>query len=994
MEQQERKTVIAVIGMHRSGTSALTRGLQVMGIALGENLLAPVEGDNPKGFWEDVDLYELNREMLSALGMRWDHLTGITSEQVTRLVAWGFVEKANALLKKKTEKSPAFGFKDPRVAKLFPFWHRVLKRSGFDVHYVFVLRNPLSVAQSLGKRGRMDPVRAYYLWLGHVIPPLRVLLNEPVWMVDYDRLIAEPSAELRGIATALGYQIDTGELEVYQNEFLDPTLRHTRFETDDLGRDPDCPALAWEVYGEMLRVTSGESTLQEVVTEEALDRWEEELTRLEPAFRLVDRLEQFSTERDHLIQERDHFILYLDERLQRLQRLDIDRHRLEAEVHWHQAESVRIATELRRMAREFTQSTSWRLTAPFRTFMKRARSLRQILGSRPDSSRTDVTAKTTSSIGEASRDVVESATPVSKPNGLSDPVCRNDYEEWIRRYDTLDEPTRQMIRDEVSTWTNCPLISVVMPVYEAPLAYLDEAIRSVRKQLYPAWELCIADDASPSKEVRAMLERHAEEDQRIKVVFREENGHIAAASNSALSSATGDFIALLDQDDLLPEHALFCVAVEILANSELGLIYSDEDKVDSLGNRFGPYFKCEYNPELMLAHNMIAHLGVYRRDHVDAVNGFRLGVDGAQDYDLALRVIERLTPQQIKHVPRVLYHWRAHKGSTALSGDQKLYAPEAGRRVVADHLARCGVRADVIEAPDIPGMNRVRFALPEELPLVSIVIPTRDKVDLLKDCLDSIFSRTTYAAYEVILVDNGSKTPETLSYLDSLPKQRVRIVRQDTPFNFSSLVNAGVQRAQGDIVCLMNNDITVVTHDWLEELVSFAVQPGIGCVGGRLWYPDYTLQHGGVILGTGGVAGHAHKYLDRASAGYFGRAKLHQSLSAVTGALLMVRRSVFEAVDGFDETLRVAFNDVDFCIRVREAGYRNIWTPFAEFIHHESKSRGADDVPEKRVRFMLEVFSMRSRWARELDDDPAYSPNLTQVYEDFSLAWPPRVEPL
>ena len=568
----------------------------------------------------------------------------------------------------------------------------------------------------------------------------------------------------------------------------------------------------------------------------------------------------------------------------------------------------------------------------------------------------------------------------------------NDYAEWVRRYDTLTDETRASIRTRIEAFSHKPLISVLMPTYNPKAQWLTEAIESVRNQIYPYWELCIADDASTEKAVRDLLEWYTKEDARIKVIFREKNGHISAASNSALTLASGQWIALLDHDDLLTEHALFWVADAINHNPEAGLIYSDEDKIDVMGKRYDPYFKCELNYELLLAQNMVSHLGVYKLDLLKSLGGFRTGFEGAQDYDLALRAIEQLSPEKIAHIPRVLYHWRAVPGSTALAADEKNYAADAGRLAVAEHLKRRRIAADVTAAPEAPALNRVRFTLPNPLPLVSVIIPTRDHVDLLSTCVHSILKLTTYPVFEIIIIDNGSVESETAVFFASLPADRVKIIRDDSPFNFSALNNHGAQAAHGELLCLMNNDIEILTPDWLEEMVSFAMQPEVGCVGARLWYPDGRLQHGGVILGVGGVAGHSHKYVQRGDGNYFGRAVLHQSLSAVTAAVLLVRRPVFDAVNGLDEALVIAFNDVDFCLRIQAAGYRNVWTPYAEMIHHESVSRGNEDTPEKQARFTNEVHKMQARWGEKLMLDPAYSPNLSLDYEDFSLAWPPRVE--
>ena len=578
------------------------------------------------------------------------------------------------------------------------------------------------------------------------------------------------------------------------------------------------------------------------------------------------------------------------------------------------------------------------------------------------------------------------------PAQNSDNFDRNDYQEWIKRYDTIDQDLQLKIEQKIKEFPTHPKISVLMPVFDPPLKYLDEAIWSVRNQIYANWQLCIADDFSKDIGVRKLLEKHALEDPRIEVIFRSVNGHISAASNTALDLVDGEFIALLDHDDLLPINALYWTAKTILDNPGVGLIYSDEDKINLKGVRYHPYFKCDLNPELLLAQNMISHLGVYRTELVKEVGGFRSGFEGSQDYDLALRVIEKIKPNQVIHIPRILYHWRAIPGSAALGSNEKNYAADAGRAAVAQHLERRNLRAEITPAPNLESTNRIRFDLPDELPLISIIIPTRDKVDILATCINSILERSTYPSWEIIILDNDSQELATQEYFLNLPSNKVRVIRDESEFNFSRLNNIGVRGANGDFVCLMNNDIEILTPDWLEEMLSFAQHPDVGCVGAKLWYPNGTLQHGGVLIGIGGVANHAHYKQHKGAAGYFGRAILHQSFSAVTGACLLVRKKVYEEVHGLDEQLAVAFNDVDFCLRVRELGYRNVWTPYAEMIHHESLSRGGDETPERRQRFVGEVNFMISRWGKKLCTDPAYNPNLTFDYEDFSLAWPPRVE--
>jgi len=558
------------------------------------------------------------------------------------------------------------------------------------------------------------------------------------------------------------------------------------------------------------------------------------------------------------------------------------------------------------------------------------------------------------------------------------------YVAWVQTHDTLSRKDLAVLRRKAEELPRQPTISVVMPVCNTPLEILDEAIRSVLDQAYGNWELCIADDASSAAGIRELLERHAAKDSRIKLQFRDSRGNISAASNTALQIATGEFVALLDHDDVLPPHALYWVAEAINRHPDARLLYSDEDKIDGQGRRFNPYFKSDFNYELFLTQNMVSHFGVYRRDLICSLGGFRSGFDGSQDYDLALRVVAAIPRNQIVHIPRILYHWRAIAGSVALSRNEKDFCAPAAWRAVTEHLQALG---GVVErAPEAPMYHRIRHQLPTILPLVSIVICTRDHEALLNRAVESIRTLSTYPNYELVIVDNGSRDPQAVAYLAWLATQPgIHVVRDDSPFNYSRLNNGAVAHCRGEVLCLLNDDIEVVTSDWLEEMVSFVVKPDVGAVGARLWYPDGTLQHGGVIIGAGGVAGHAHLRLPKGSPGYFGRAVLQQELSAVTGACLMVRRGVFQEVGGLDEQIAVAFNDIDFCLRLRAAGYRNIWTPFAELIHHESASRGPEDNPEKIARFQREIRFMEARWGDTLACDPHYSPNLSLRAGDYSL---------
>ena len=744
---------------------------------------------------------------------------------------------------------------------------------------------------------------------------------------------------------------------------------------------------------------TAKEALQEQGRVQLLDKW-----RLLWTGRDIDSLAQYGIERDRQLANLNQVVAERDRQLANLNQVVAERDGQLASLNQL---TIRYAEALKSID-EIRGSSSWRLTAPIRYISSKAKNTVSLFKLLPSIIRFGggMSGSTKKAwcvflkegwFGVKRRILfvdghrgVSTSSAMIRPDLTLPTVDRNDYAEWVRRYDTLTDEVSTGMRKAIAEFTHQPLISVVMSTYNPKSEWVIEAIESVRKQIYPNWELCIADDASTDKTIRPILERYAKEDARIKVLFRETNGHISAASNSALELTTGEWVALLDHDDLLSEHALFWVIDAINQHPDICLIYSDEDKINEVGKRFDPYFKCDWNVDLFYSQNMFSHLGVYKAELLNSTGGFRLGLEGAQDYDLALRCIERINSKQIHHIPRVLYHWRMHAESTAQSADNKPYAMLAGEKALNEHFHRQMLNANA-ELTDCG--YRVSYALPDNPPLVSLIIPTRNGLHLLQQCVESILKKTIYLNYEILIIDNGSDDPAILHYFNKIQVEaRVKVVRDDSPFNFSALNNATVKLAQGELLGLLNNDLEVISPEWLSEMVSIALQPQVGAVGAKLWYPNETLQHGGVIVGLGGVAGHAHYYLPKNHYGYFGRANLINSFSAVTAACLIIRKTIYEEVGGLDEiNLQVAFNDVDFCLRVREAGYRNIWTPYSELYHHESATRGFEDTPEKQVRFIKEAQYMERRWGELLFNDPSYSPNLTLDYADFSLAWPPRV---
>ncbi len=595
--------------------------------------------------------------------------------------------------------------------------------------------------------------------------------------------------------------------------------------------------------------------------------------------------------------------------------------------------------------------------------------------------------------GGAWHRLVTSRASVSRKH---DENAAANYAAWIRTNAPFGVSECEALTRHVQKLAAPPLISVVMPTFETPLRWLRKAVESVRAQVYPDWELCIADDASSDPALRRMLEDYARTDSRIKLALREARGHVSAATNSALALAQGSWIAFLDHDDELHPSALAYLALEIAAHPSAQVIYTDEDKISERGRRYSPYFKPAWNPDLLTGQNYLCHLTAYRADRVQAVGGLRIGVEGCQDWDLALRATEGLSPEAIRHIPRVLYHWRSIAGSTARAQGEKDYILEAAQRTLRDHVERVGYPVAKIEP--VPGGHwHISYPLPEPAPKVTILIPTRNTLSLLRQTVESVLEKTDYPEFEIVIIDNQSDDPATLAWFREITARdaRVRIHSYDAPFNYAAMHQDAIAPIRGGLVCLLNNDMEVISGRWLREMAAHALRPGVGAVGAKLYFPDGSIQHAGVVLGVGGVAGHAFKHFPREAHGQRNRLNLTQNYSAVTAACVVFRRELWDETGGMDaERLKIAFNDVDFCLRLQAAGYRNVWTPAAELFHHESASRGFEDSPEKVKRFLGEAAVMQEKWGSLLLADPAYSPNLTLQFENFSVAARSRVPPV
>ncbi len=555
------------------------------------------------------------------------------------------------------------------------------------------------------------------------------------------------------------------------------------------------------------------------------------------------------------------------------------------------------------------------------------------------------------------------------------------YSQWIQKHLPSE---RELNAQRKADFDYMPKISIAVPLYRTPEKYLNALVESIRSQSYENWELCLSDGSGADSPLDGILDKYEKMDSRIRTVRNGRQLHIAENTNEALKIATGDYIAFADHDDLLTPNAMYEVVKAVNRNPAPLVLYSDEDKV-TVGEKFmQPHMKPDFNIDLLRTVNYICHLFVVKRELLDQVGMLDPEFDGAQDYDLIFRCIE--ATDRIFHIPKVLYHWRFFEGSTAENPESKLYAFEAGKRAIEAHYRRTGIHAKVRRG-EFLGLYRTRYIRDYD-PLVSIIIPNKDHIDDLKRCMDSIEKKTTYQNYEYVIVENNSTDPATFAYYKELEENnpRVRVICWKDEFNYSAINNFGASFARGEYLLLLNNDVEVINEDWMEEMLGYCMREDVGIVGARLYYDDDTIQHAGVVIGFGGIAGHAFVQQKRGFTGYCHRIICAQDYSAVTAACMMVKKSVFDKAGGFTEELKVAFNDVDFCMKVRSLGKLVVYNPYAELYHYESKSRGLEDTPEKIARFNSEIETFEKRWPEILrDGDPYYNPNLTLESQDFSL---------
>ena len=968
---------LIITGMHRSGTSLTASLLQSAGVNIGNRLMGKNTG-NSKGHFEDLDFVEFHQQVLESQDI---NPAGWTEQKQIK-VQRQHLAAAKSLLAARQD-LPLWGWKDPRTTLFLYFWSSLIP----DAKYILLYRSPWEVVDSLFRRGdvffRDNLSLTVSQWCNYNRAVLDFYQHKPsqCLLFQIESVIYNPDIVVELINRKFGLSLRSPDKMYEESLFV-------------ANRDDHHQALiskffpqAIELYSQLQSQADHSSTItlrnQSVLKDESdslvLQDWYN-LNRVLVAKRKIES--EFSQPQKQLqiaqkkIENLDNIIRAMES--SKFWQL---RHRwfalkqklcIKSSDRIYQDHFIATASKLEKQDGESVNTYSANVYSGQNGKKNLSKWLKQNFPQK--------------AVAKKLAWQLKSWLPSDPVIGIQDPAQSKDphYQQWLMQNYPHPSELSEIARS-CQALRYQPLISIIVPVYNPDAEFLRQAIESVLGQAYPYWKLCLADDCSTKPYVWEILEEYAKKDSRIEIMRRKTNGHISHASNSALELAKGEYIALLDHDDLLAPHALAEVVKLLNRHPEADFIYSDEDKVNAQNIHSDPYFKPDWCPDTFLSRMYTCHLGVYRRSLVKEVGNFRPGFEGSQDYDLVLRVTEKT--DRIFHIPNVLYHWRIHSQSTAAFADAKTYAFDAGQKAIAEAIARRGEPGRVISKPQFPGVYTIRYEIKEHK-LVSIIIPTRDLADTLNTCLKSIFSKTTYPNYEVIVIDNGSqetKTAECLVYWQHEQPDRLRCYRYDIPFNYSRINNYAVSKAKGDYFLFLNNDTEVISSDWLEAMVEQVQRKSIGAVGGLLLYPDDTIQHAGVVLGLFDVAGHGHRNFAADQPGYISQIISTNNYSAVTAACLMCRKEAFVEVGGFEEKLQVAFNDVDFCLKLVSHGYRNIYLPHVVLYHYEYKSRGSEDSPKKQARFAQEIAYMKETWHEFCDRDPCYNPHLTKDYEDYRL---------
>ncbi|NEP01149.1 MAG: glycosyltransferase [Symploca sp. SIO2E9] len=939
--------------MHRSGTSLTASLLQSAGVDIGQRLMG-AGNSNLKGHFEDLDFVEFHEGVLHSQGISKEGWTLQSSIQVQEQ----YLDKAKSIIQQRSLKS-TWGWKDPRTILFLNFWHELIPEAKF----LLIYRSPWEVVDSLYRRSDQvfhnNPNLAVDIWVNYnqAIIDFYDNFSDQCAILNIKQIALNPKSLLETVANKLDIPISS-TASLYEQTLLNEQISNSHRPTLIKHYFTE----AFDLY-QQLNARAKQNDCALLSLDSSLDLESFKLPSYK-AWVLQDWLEVRTLEREFKLSNSQ-----LQQTQVELERSQVVITAMESSKFWQLRSLWFKFRSIFGLAEDSSLEASnlWS-RAKYLFAVLRVKGLRYALV-------------------KLLKIVFQKLNTPRLPLKIPPEIPRSgdiNYQKWLLKNYPNQAKLRKLAQT-VETFSYKPVISLIVPVFNTPEHFLRQTIDSVLNQVYSYWELCLADDASTEPHIRLILEEYVSKDPRIKVVFRTENGHISHASNSAIEIATGEFIALLDHDDVLTPDALYEVALLLNRHPDADMIYSDEDKIDEHNQLRDPFFKPDWCPDSFLSRMYTCHLGTYRRSIANEIGGFRVGYEGSQDYDFVLRFTEKT--ENIFHIPKILYHWRMHTNSTASSLDSKNYAVEAAKKAISEAIHRRGEPGIVTAAPGSVDYHIVRYDI-KHYDLVSIIIPTKNLGEMLDKCLSSIFKSTTYENYEVILIDNGSTEVQAIEVMNKWQARepdKLKYYPLNIPFNYSRINNLAVKQAKGKYLLFLNNDTEVVTPDWINAMLEQAQRSSVGAVGALLLYPDNTIQHAGIVAGIGGVAGHSHKYFKVGSPGYFSHINTVNNFSAVTAACLMCRREIFEKVGGFEEELSVAFNDVDFCLKLVEKGYRNLYLPHVVLYHYESKSRGNDNSPSKLSRSLKEIEYMQNKWEYIIAHDPCYNPNLTRKIENYSI---------
>jgi len=1036
----ETRKVILVLGMHRSGTSAVTRCLNLLGAEVGNKLLPPAE-DNRSGFWEHADVVAIHEELLEDLDRTWHDARALPEGWLLSAAAQKARGKLARLLSEEFDAGALCAVKDPRLCRFVPLWREVLLESGLDAAALLVVRHPAEVARSLGIRDGLRYGTTCLNWLEHFVEAETATRGMPRSLLAYDDLLADWRNAFARVARALRvhWPVPIEDAHPAIDAFLDRTERHHVFSSDFC----PTPEVLDRLYGlcrafdperqdwkEISRLVDGyrliappllgrlEDLLEEkralddkaLLAEKAMDSALNEIEQAAKAARSalsagaslqqVAALEargaelerELTASRERAARVQRETFCVIAKSLELSKQLEAARIRT-ADLDSRCAQKESVESSLRRELEEIKASTLWRALMGVRAILLclpvgGRRMLRLSLRAAwwivtpwrtPARWRFFREQRVAARLRSSRSSDAENISVEAIPEAAAGPVQSPPMHAAYTYSPPQAEPAA--IGRALLALSRHSLLSVVVPVYNTDPVLLRRMIASVEAQWYPHWELVLVDDHSTSPAVREVLGSLV--DPRIVIVQIAENRGISGATNEGMIRATGDFIVFLDHDDELTVDCLYELALRI-DRDDPDYLYSDEDKLDADGRFVEPFFKPDWSPDTLMSTMFTCHVSCVRRSLALELGGLRSEYDGSQDWDFVLRVSERA--RRIAHVQKVLYHWRMAPGSCASDLQAKPWAIEAGKRAREDALRRRGQPGELVPVPELPGYYRTRYHLQGQ-PLISILVPSRNNGAVLKACIESIFERTAYRRFEIVAINNGSTDESTLDYLSVLrAREQVRVLDCNVPFNYSEINNAGVRVSRGELLVFLNDDTEVLSADWLEYMGGYAQLPHVGAVGAKLLYPGAgTVQHSGVVNLTNGPS-HAFAHVDARAPGYFARNMLEHDWIAVTGACLMIERKKFEVVGGFDEDLAVTYNDTALCLSLAEHGLHQVVCPGVELIHHESLSRGKDGLDRARTaRGDRERVIMFGKHPGFYDRDPFHNPNLAPNDAYFGL---------